>query len=223
MLKTLTSLTLFIASFCLATPSLMAANANSGRWYQVEMVLFKNYAAGSNQDEEFKAQPQVVWPGKMQRLKPVAANSVDQPSAFAALQKSELVLTQQVAQMKRNSSFSVLQHIGWRQPIYGKSQHIQFSFGPYYGKQASIQGFISLSIDRYIHARAQFDYLKFAKSTAFADNPNSGFEITKAAFLKQYRKTVSKKIMLMDHPEYSILLFFTPMEDLQAGKEITIL
>ena len=145
-----------------------------------------------------------------------------QPQAFAQLPKQQLVLTDAVQQMRQSSSFSVKAHIGWRQPIYAKGQSVQINLGPYFGSQASSSGFINLSIDRYIHARAEFDFLCFAKSND-AQTEQAGYEVVSATYLKQYRKTVSKKILLMDHPDQSIMLFFTPIEDIQEGAEISIL
>lgn len=158
-------LLLLLAVFSICSPSAYAA-----QWYHVEVVVFEQLDAVSDE-----AAPEKMVPSAS--LTPESNTDLIQPAAVKTL-------VNDAARLKRTGSYRVLYHKAWQQPIQTKSQakSVQLS-------NAAIHGRVRLHKGTYLYATVDIQqqqltltglpYLQQAqrvraKKTHYFDHPQLG-------------------------------------------------
>lgn len=162
------------------------------RWFQVEIIAFTNADVETDAPEAWPSFTSLSSPERFIQIKGVAelltANSERTPTdeeiaeleqnvidteqeetvleAFVALSEFERQLTQQRLSLERSRNHRVLFHEAWNQPVPGRDNviPIRIDGGEKYGRQAELQGYINLYVERYLHMNTQLNFIEYEKS-----------------------------------------------------------
>lgn len=191
---------------CLATlPSL----ARADNLYKVEMLVFANESGVGIQDEYWPAQPPVDT-GAALFPRPWNGYPLE---ALEELPRNDLRLSRDASLLARSGRYRVLYHRGWLQSI-GSAQRtppvrIKASSGDY-----ELDGSISLSRQRFLHARPNLQLSRFgqpmATGTVAEDSAPADYRPT-AWLLQDSRRMRSNEIHYIDHPRLGILMIIRPV------------
>lgn len=191
MLKTSSFTTLwFIALF--STGLYAADQLEEERWFQVEIIAFTNSDVETDAPEAWPSYSDLTTPEHFIQIKGatelLTANSERTPTdeeiaeleqsaldtdntvtnleAFVALSEFERQLTAQHQSLERSRNHRVLFHEAWNQPVPGRDDviPIRIDGGEKYGRQAELQGYINLYVERYLHMNTQLNFIEYEKS-----------------------------------------------------------
>lgn len=150
--------------FCLS----LTWNAQAEDWYTVEVIIFANNGNEALDDEYWPEIPDLPVRSSITLAPP--SKSDEDLTAFQQLPNSLLSLNQELAQLKRSSSYRVLYHSGWMQPV-AETQNPQpvriqgeniLDNGMY-----ELDGYIGVGKGRYLHFRPD---LYFSRSLSVAES-----------------------------------------------------
>ncbi|MCJ8312758.1 MAG: hypothetical protein HRU38_11115 [Saccharospirillaceae bacterium] len=261
--------------------SFAAQNKNSGRWYQVEMIVFKNQAIKQTHPESFEITIQPSKPSSYETLIPSQNKEISfleldfsllsqtdldiqqlinnesftyeqavqffgsthdvstlLPKPYVLIESENNALTPHYKSLKNSRNMHVIGYQVWQQPIWDKAvaSSIELNFGKQFNGQYEISGWLNLTISRYIHVNPQMYINKFeqlndtnyqalqfesplsyaldskdldTKSKFSAPNP---YRLVSSIEINETKKTASKKVLYIDHPELAFLFYFTPIE-----------
>ncbi|MFQ3281103.1 CsiV family protein [Reinekea sp.] len=175
------------------------------RWFQVEIIAFTNAEVETDSPEAWPSFSSLPTPDQFIQIKGVTelltANSALTPTeeetaeleqsainieqeetnleAFVALSEFERQLTGQRNTLERSRNHRVLFHEAWNQPVPGRDTviPIRLDGGEKYGRQAELQGYIDLYVERYLHLNTQLSFIEYEKS----QDPFSFFSETSSA------------------------------------------
>lgn len=184
---------LFAASATLIGQAQANTNANE-RWFQVEVMIFKNAQLETDNPESWPAFREVKHPEEFIRLQGISeiltANSelaeaddasVNTPEtstelaapqsaqgleAFLALSEFERQLIEIREKIEDSRSYELLFHEAWNQPVPGRDAvvPIRIDAGERFGRQSELQGYISLYVERYLHFSTDLSLIEYRKS-----------------------------------------------------------
>lgn len=169
-----------------------SSESTEERWFQVEVIAFTNADVETDSPEAWPSYSNIETPEQFIQIKGVAelltANSAQEPTqeelaeleqstleptitdtnleAFVALSEFERQLNVQRLSLEGSRNHRVLFHEAWNQPVPGRDDviPIRIQGGEKYGRQAELQGFIDLYVERYLHLNTNLTFLEYAKS-----------------------------------------------------------
>lgn len=190
-------LLLLALTFCLSTsPIAWAQNEDTTEpekeelWYQVEVFIFANDNPTAGYPEIWPEQVELAYPKRILQLSdpgesaieptaemtpPLLSNEAVAPigrteEPFTLLEEDKMELRQIAARIARQKDFRTLFHKAWRQPASGReeSESVLVRGGDRYGDHRELEGWINLSVERYLHFKTDL-WLSTFKSTAGLD------------------------------------------------------
>lgn len=180
----------------LTTVSLVSAEdtPQEERWFQVEIMIFKNPDLEPDNPESWPAFPTFEHPESYLRLEGITeiltSNSdteeseeeqsavpdevleIEPPAsekgleAFVALSEFERQLIEQRETLEKSRNYKLLFHEAWNQPVPGRDAviPIRIDAGERFGRQSELQGYISLYVERYLHFSTDLHLIEYEKS-----------------------------------------------------------
>ena len=176
-----------------ATTLLSSANADTApqRWFQVEVLIFKNPELDVDNPEVWPEYVDLAQPDRYVLLQPATDESAQQqqtelltaqPDAdttiankrfrkqdlqpFVLLPAEQQQLTKEKQILQRDPNYSVLFHEVWNEPVPDRDNviPIQIQGGKQFGRQHELQGYINLYVERYLHFASDLNLVKYKKS-----------------------------------------------------------
>jgi hypothetical protein len=193
-IKPMSKLKSFMAlSVMLLSPlSLFAEDQVEERWFQVEIIAFTNAEVETDSPEIWPSFSTITTPEQFIQIEGVTelltANSEKEPTdeeiaeleeaaldtdnsnetleAFVALSEFERQMNDERETIDSNRKHRVLFHEAWNQPVPNRDNviPIRIDGGEKYGRQAELQGYINLYVERYLHLTAQLSFIEYEKS-----------------------------------------------------------
>ena len=217
------------------------AHAKEPKWYQVEVLLFAQQPAYQRSAEIWRDRFQPDYANNPIGLNPdaesQAANDI-QDGAFQLLPNSERILKSAAQRIKASADLRLLSHLAWRQPVLDRqqAQAILIQTGEQFNSEFELEGTITISRGRYLHARtnlffSEFEQMKSSQEldwTVFEEDQldfgqrewNAGlnqqaiaetqFVRSATANLSQSRRMRSEELHYIDHPLFGMLVKITP-------------
>lgn len=211
-------LTLLLSSLFSET----ALAQNEGRWYQVEILVFKRNGI-TNNDELWRKDVQLAYPLNTQSI----------PNK---LSKATHELGGHNYTLRRDENFRVLFHKAWQQQMWGKSESpaLLIRGGEQFGEHKELEGTITIHIGRYLHVSTDLWLSEYigTPDNAYSDWPkipalpgklptieksytrylNSGPTATRVITFRQHRRMRSKETHYIDHPLMGIIVRMLPID-----------
>lgn len=176
-----------------STGSFAEETANNERWFQVEMLIFKNPALKTTYPEAWPDYADINEPESFIRIdgatETITSNSNTEPytykniplkqtieleapvsleglEAFKALLPEERQLLNERRSLDQDRRYQVLFHEAWNQPVPGRDLvvPIRVDGGERFGRQAELQGYINLYVERYLHLSTDLHLIEYASS-----------------------------------------------------------
>ena len=125
--------------------SVNSAAQNEGRWYTVEMVIFKRL------DKQYLREQ---WPTDVNLQYPSALTQIQSTTEnYQAIPSDEFQLGNYAYALKKNNNYRVLYHQGWKQQMFAKkdSPAILISGGKSIRDFKELEGSIKIHIGRFLH------------------------------------------------------------------------
>lgn len=217
------------------------AHAKEPKWYQIEVLLFAQQPEYQRSAELWLDRFQSDYSNNPITLNPDAESRLEndlEDDAFKLLPDSERTLKSAAQRIKASADLRLLSHLAWRQPVLGReeAQAILIQTGKQFNSEFELEGTISISRGRYLHARtdlffSEFEQMKSRQEldwTVFEDDQldfgqrewNAGinqqaatatqFVRSATANLKQSRRMRSEELHYIDHPLFGMLVQITP-------------
>jgi len=183
------------------TPLLLTAivfaeeTENKERWFQVEVMVFKNPVLETDNPEAWPTYAEIQHPDTFIRLEgiseiitdnsetedpavdedntPKSTVEVEPPTsdkgleAFVALSEFERRLLEEREKIEGDRRYELLFHEAWNQPVPGRDTviPIRIDGGERFGRQSELQGYINLYVERYLHLSTDLHLIEYQKST----------------------------------------------------------
>jgi hypothetical protein len=216
--------------------SMTAAAQHAGRWYQVELLIFKRNTPPT---DTIPASQREEWPTDISLAYPEEYRFIEDP-----LPSSEHQLGGYSYALTRNEQFEVLFHQAWDQQMWEESRSTPFIIraGQRNDDHWELEGSINIHIGRFLHLTtdlwlSEFIYGDVSSSfsenawpilpilgsddTALIDTPGNNFiapfladkpQVSRAVKFTERRSMRSKETHYMDHPEMGIIVRMLPIE-----------
>jgi hypothetical protein len=177
------------------TPAVLAEDTPADqRWFQVEIMIFKNPNIEPDNPEAWPAFPTFEHPEAYLKLEGITEiltsnsdtdeNEADQSAvpeevteveppqsekgleAFVALSEFERQMIEQREIIENSRNYELLFHEAWNQPVPGRDAviPIRIDAGERFGRQSELQGYISLYVERYLHFSTDLHLIEYQKS-----------------------------------------------------------
>lgn len=184
----------FLKQACLL--SLIVAScafAEDERWFQVEIMIFKNPNIEADNPETWPTYAEIDHPSEFIRLEgvseiltrnsdiagrpgaiePERSTQLDSPvsraglEAFKALSEYERQLVSERDKIIRDRRYELLFHEAWNQPVPGRNAviPIRIDGGERFGRQSELQGYLNLYVERFLHLNADLHLIDYEKSS----------------------------------------------------------
>jgi hypothetical protein len=224
-LHRLTTRCLALLILCLS--SAFSNAQNEGRWYQVEVLIFKRNPLQVNTDE--------IWRNDLDLSYPPTTRDIPNK-----LSKDNHELGGHDYTLRRNEGFTVLFHEAWRQQMWEKekSPSLLVRGGQRFGDRRELEGTIRIHIGRYLHVStdlwlSEFDYTSNTQSPSSTSEatrlklpplPNQnnaqayqylfdeGPKLSRIVPLREKRRMRSKETHYIDHPVMGMLVRMLPVK-----------
>jgi|GEM_PF-3595660 len=202
--------------------------------YQIELVVFAR--DGAQPDVPWRADLPLRYPEHLQVLQ---AEAEGDPVPFQLLPSSALQLNREAAALGQRRALRVLFHGAWQQNI-ADTDHAGAVFingGRAFGNHHELEGFVSLSSERFLHINSELWLTRFAPrpvAAATATAPQlppapvaSDSDATtnadavqvlpeKVYVLQDQRRLRGGELLYQDHPQLGALVLVTPVADATA-------
>ena len=207
---------LLVAAIVAVSPRL---DAQSERWYQIELVVFRHLNAGVVRSEVWPELPsQLDFSSVVKLLDGGSGGDIDTDittqgsSAFRSLAQSELRLGGVYQRLANHPAYTPVLHVAWRQPGYAGAQSRdvyisdghrsieEFGWDPTAINPDSpavfrgIEGTVRVSGGQLIHVIADF----------------VGRIGDRTARVREHRQVKFKELHYFDHPEFGVVLQILP-------------
>lgn len=210
---------------------------NQGRWYNVEVLIFKRLDLKSQSQEIWKKDLPLAYPSLYSYLKPTGNSN----NHLRILNNSAYVLSRYKHALQKKDNFRILKHVAWSQKMTGekRSPAIVISGGKNLGDHKELEGYIKVHIARFLHVTSNLWLLDTDPNTieqstnwpVLPNRPGSSLKIqnttaaltdTNSAFNKNYtspypivtlqnkRRMRSKELHYVDHPSMGMMIYITP-------------
>lgn len=243
----------------LALPFAAAAN----NLYQIEVVVFARDSAEAEVEEYWEQDHGLRYPSRLMGLIPEgaqpaapemapAANPVEGaapmviaeaptgPLPFQLLPASARRLQAQARAIDRRSNLRVLFHGAWVQPAGspGSADPVLITGGRQYGHHHELEGYLTLTVDRYLHLDANLWMARFASASGIQTEgpvlplpvitggavaepepasealsiglPSDGYAPVQIYVLDQERRMRNAETHYLDHPRFGLLVNVIP-------------
>lgn len=223
-MRTKTSVISKIAAVSLLLISAMAAANTDERWFQVEVILFKNPALETDNPEIWPTFARIEHPGSFIELIGIETETNDETEAtanelaeaaqsaatdstdtalipFKVLGEEESKMSEQLAALTRGTRYELLFHQVWNQPVPDRNSviPIRIEGGKKFGRQYELQGYISLYVERYLHLSTDLHLIEYQISNdPFSVIEDDGFQIPSLSL--QSNTDFSASLMNEDSP-----------------------
>ena len=176
----LAALLLAFASLLLAANYAVAEEEEpQERWFQIEILAFKNPTTKVDNPEVWPAFSQIEHPEDYIELRnsnrnlslsePLSSTRIDEfindgsLSSFRALSSEHYQLRGERNRLDAQDGYQVLFHDVWNQPVPNREEviPIRLEGGEQYGRQYEFQGYINLYVERYLHLAADLHLTEF--------------------------------------------------------------
>ncbi len=89
----------------------------AGRWYQVELIVFKQ--SGATTEHFYQTAHRIVWPGRLVELSGYASLQTLQarPVSYTKIKSSDWTMHWPERQLKRAGGYTPLLHVSWLQQV----------------------------------------------------------------------------------------------------------
>jgi hypothetical protein len=192
--------------------NVLFANSLSAQTYKIELLIFKQHPDPSLEKE--------FWPLEPFRF-PARYLTLTTPP-IQVLQSEQYALKNIAAKLK-NNGYPLLLHTAWLQPFPtgGKQTPLYMTGGDIMnGEQFELQGFITLSLQKFMHITSHMIF--YAPATVDATDPNHAHLIpgsggffgggTVQAFtLKDTRRLKNGEITYIDNPFFGMIVVAKPI------------
>lgn len=211
----------------IVTTSPLAIAQNEGRWYQVEILIFKRNNHSVNSEEIWRKDLHLSYPSNTQYI----TNTIS---------KENHQLGGHNYTLNRDENFSVLYHQAWQQQMWGEKRSPAFVIrgGQSFGNHKELEGTIKIHIGRYLHVTTDLWLSEFT----YIDNPDTsasthysewlqlpalpgaqnteqyqylfdnGPKPSRIITLREKRRMRSKETHYIDHPHLGILVRMLPIK-----------
>ncbi|MFT5007874.1 MAG: hypothetical protein ACI9RY_000798 [Reinekea sp.] len=177
-------------------------SAEPERWFQVEVLIFKNPPIDTDNPELWPVYADIQHPPAFIELEVLSdaltdsvdeldlaegtpANAIinlDEPvevaglASFTALTEPEQQLLGARNTLARDSRYQILFHEAWNEPVPGRDEviPIRIDGGKRFGRQFELQGYITLYVERYLHLSTDLHLIDYQESTDPFDLVESG-------------------------------------------------
>ncbi|MEJ2042542.1 MAG: CsiV family protein [Reinekea sp.] len=181
--------------------TLFTATAHAeDRWFQVEVLVFKNPPLEIDNPELWPEYTHIEQPAEYLQLgiqempedgaeasaevndfdptAEITVQNAESLNPFVRLSATEHRLSRERKTLESTANYSILFHEAWNEPVPGRDDviPIHISGGEQFGRQSELQGFISLYVERYLHFSTDLTLVKYRKSRdpfSFAAEANS--------------------------------------------------
>lgn len=217
------------------------AHAKEPKWYQIEVLLFAQQPEYQRSSELWLDRFQSNYSNNPITLNPDAQSRQEnnlEDGAFNSLSNSKRTLKSAAQRIKASADLRLLSHLAWRQPVLDRkqAQAILIKTGKQFDSEFELEGTITISRGRYLHARtdlyfSEFEPMKSRQEldwTVFEDDQldfgqrewnadlnqqastATQFVRSATANLKQSRRMRSEELHYIDHPLFGMLVQITP-------------
>lgn len=151
-----------------------ALQAESTRWYDVEVILFVQ------QSENYRDSEQ--WPIDYTEPKLEGSRELRSSGSFRRLSQAELKRRGDAGRIRRASDLKLLGHFGWRQPGLPRERAVPIRIN---NEVPGLSGTLTLTLSRYLHIETDLLYREGAG---------------RAYPMQQSRRMRSDELHYLDHP-----------------------
>ncbi len=141
---------ILITGFILSFLSAFSHAQNEGRWYNVEILIFKRLDQSSQSQEIWPTYLAFAYPYFYESLRALSPEAKRQ---LRALNNDLYFLRRYRDALARNENFKILAHTAWSQQMANeaKSPAIIISGGEEIGNHQELEGYIKIHIARFLH------------------------------------------------------------------------
>jgi hypothetical protein len=140
----------FVAGFILSFFPAYGHTQNEGRWYDVEILVFKRLDQDSQSQELWRSDLTLAYPHFYEYLR---GPSPEAKSQLSALKSDRYVLRRYRDALARSEKFRILAHKAWSQQMANEAQSpaIIIDGGEEIGNHRELEGYIKVHIARFLH------------------------------------------------------------------------
>jgi len=192
---------------------------NEGRWYNVEIIVFKRLGNEAFSQENWPTNIDLSYPSFYQYLKSADSGN------FSLLPESSHKLGGFNYTLRKDNNYRVLVHKSWRQRMdrESKSPAIIISGGETINGHKELEGSITIYIAKFLHVATDLWLTQTDKDSNLMwpnvperpsnSSTQSSFNVTSypVATLRERRRMRSKELHYIDHPLMGVLIQFTPI------------
>lgn len=181
-------LAIALSTLLLTTAVAWAEETQPERWFQVEVLIFTNPEREIDNPEVWPSFASITTPKKFINLTAMEQDETIELTAaeladlnaeqiemgvsavglvpFEVLSVYERQLTDQRQRLERARGHRILFHQAWNQPVPNRDNviPIRINGGEKYGRQAELQGFVELYVERFLHLRTDLHLLEYQVS-----------------------------------------------------------
>jgi hypothetical protein len=225
--------------YLLLTLSSMSSNTavaqNAGRWYQVEVLIFKRNASST---DTFASSRKEAWPTNINLSYPEKYRFIQNPLSSSSHQLGGYSYV-----LKRNEQFEVLFHQAWNQQMWRESRStpLIIKAGQLHGDHWELEGSINIHIGRLLHFTTDLWLNEFiyadgtqpvstnawpilpvlgSNNISLAEvsaNDRTPFrpdqvQVSRVVKFTEKRSMRSKETHYIDHPEMGIIVRMLPID-----------
>lgn len=209
---------------CVALNTLSSSSVfaqNEGRWYEVEILIFKRLGSEAYTDETWPENTEFSYPNLYQYLVEREGKN------FSVLPRETHKLDAYSYALNRNANYDILFHKAWQQQMQSEDQSpsIIISAGKDINGHKELEGSIKIYIGRFIHVLNDLWLTSSQQKSgrvwsSLPSRPDSSSR--KASFrtssypvatLRERRRMRSNELHYIDHPLMGMLVIFTPIEE----------
>ncbi|MEJ2610406.1 MAG: CsiV family protein [Candidatus Thiodiazotropha sp.] len=192
----------------------LSVSADTGPWYQFEVLVFQRIAPGAGSTESWKADPGTPSQVGAAYLSRGPALVNNKPVAYRTLPAEKRVLNGAWGVMRRSRDYRPLYHVAWRQQVKSPNQAkpIYFSLKPKNGAPVSdtnpplLEGTIKFGIKRYLHLETDIILRKTINDSQPDDSDGYRYGPTIRSYrMQDSRRMRSGKLHYLDHPVLGVL------------------
>lgn len=170
-------------------------SAHAEPWYEIEVIIFENLAAGRAGETWPEQGAPAATPGTME-LRPADPGSSGSLQAYQMLGRGELELADVAARLSNSKQYRVLRHFGWQQPLQERERATAVLV-PDAGGRGRVLGTITPSLSRYLHLAA--DVILPGGPDGTGASQTRGFRLTES------RRIRASELQYFDHPRFGVI------------------